>query len=176
MQSTVAILGIGNILEHDDGIAVYTAAYLQNNFTFTPEIDIINGGVEGINLLNIFMEYKTILILDALDIDDTPGSVYRIPASKLAGYGLNSGGAHELGVLQCLDILELLEKPLPHSCILGIVPHTIDVKIAISKQLSSTFETYIQTILKTLKQYHITAHQKMPHRSLENIIESFKNP
>ncbi|HHH72856.1 MAG TPA: hydrogenase maturation protease, partial [Sulfuricurvum sp.] len=108
-----ALLGVGNILEYDDGIAVYAAAYLEANYRFTPDVNIINGGVEGINLLDVFIEHDRILILDAIEIEDAPGSIYHIPAAELTGYGLNSGGAHEVGVLQCLDMLELMGRPQP---------------------------------------------------------------
>ncbi|HHD83588.1 MAG TPA: hydrogenase expression/formation protein, partial [Campylobacteraceae bacterium] len=50
------LLGIGNVLQKDDGIGVYAAEYLLRNYTFSPEISIINGGVEGIKLLDIFID------------------------------------------------------------------------------------------------------------------------
>lgn len=172
----LALLGVGNILEKDDGIAVYATRYLEKNFSFEPEIEIINGGVEGINLLNLFMQYDHIIILDAIEIDDTPGSIYHIPAEELTGYGLNSGGAHEIGVLQCFDILELMGKELPKSSILGIVPQEIDVFIGLSRVLQERFDTYIQTLLNILNNLEITAVKHAMTFSLEEIIEEFKNP
>ncbi len=41
------IIGIGNILEKDDGVGVYASTYLKRNFEFSPEIEIINGGSRG---------------------------------------------------------------------------------------------------------------------------------
>jgi len=172
----LAILGVGNILEKDDGVAVYATKYLEKNYTFSPQIDIVNGGVEGINLLNMFMEYKHIIILDAIEIDDEPGSIYHIPSHELTGYGLNSGGAHEIGVLQCFDILELMGKELPHSSVLGIVPKIIDVEIALSDVMQQKFSSYIQTLLKILEKENISIQQNTQLTSLEQIIEEFKDP
>lgn len=172
----LAILGVGNILEMDDGIAVYSTAYLESNFIFTPEIYIENGGVEGINLLNFFMEHDNILILDAIALDDKPGSIYHIPSQELTGYGLNTGGAHEVGVIQCIDMLELMDKPLPKSSILGIIPHTIDVHIGLTPLLHQKFDTYIKTILSILKKEGITVEQKENTLSLEDVINNFKHP
>ncbi len=173
----LAILGVGNILEKDDGVAVYATKYLEENYTFVPYIDIINGGVEGINLLNLFMEYEYILILDAIEIDDKPGSIYHIPSDKLTGYGLNSGGAHEIGVLQCFDILELMGKELPQSSVLGIVPHIIDVEIALSKTLTQIFPKYIDTLVNILEEkFMIEVCKNTQETSLQSIIEKFKNP
>ena len=175
-MSKIALLGIGNILEKDDGVAIYATQYLQKNYTFSPSIEIINGGVEGINLLNLFMEYEEILILDAIEIEDEPGSIYHIPSEKLTGYGLNSGGAHEIGVLQCFDILELMAKPLPKSSVIGIVPAEIDVAIALSKSIEEKFLTYIETIIKILQTKKIVVEKKSNSESLVTIIKNFRDP
>jgi len=175
-MNKLAILGVGNILEKDDGVAVYASKYLEQNYTFKPNIDIINGGVEGINLLNMFMEYEHIIILDAIEIDDEPGSIYHIPSHELTGYGLNSGGAHEIGVLQCFDILELMGKDIPKSSVLGIIPKEIDVYIGLSNVIEEKFLIYVDTLLKILKDLDIKINKNKKLISLENIIENFKNP
>ncbi len=172
----LAVIGVGNILEKDDGIAVYATKYLEKNYTFEPMIEIVNGGVEGINLLNMFMEYNHIIILDAIEIDDEPGSIYHIPSHELTGYGLNSGGAHEIGVLQCFDILELMGKKIPKSSVLGIIPQTIDVEIALSDLLNKKFDTYVNTLINILKKEGIEVNKNSLDISLADIIEEFKNP
>jgi hydrogenase maturation protease len=175
-MNKLAVLGVGNILEKDDGIAIYATKYIEENYTFEPSIEIVNGGVEGINLLNMFMEYPHIIILDAIEIDDKPGSIYHIPSHELTGYGLNSGGAHEIGVLQCFDILELLGKETPKSSVLGIVPKEIDVSISLSDVLYREFDIYIETLIKILEKNSIKVSKKSQINSLESIIENFKNP
>ncbi len=73
-------MGIGNILEKDDGVGVYASTYLKRNFEFFSKVEIINGGVEGIHLLNRLEEHKEILLLDAIEIEDNPSSIYLIPS------------------------------------------------------------------------------------------------
>ena len=172
----IVILGVGNILELDDGVAIYATKYLEENYIFEPSIDIINGGVEGINLLNLFMEYDYILILDAIEIDDTPGSIYHIPSEKLTGYGLNSGGAHEIGVLQCFDILELMGKKPPHSTVFGIVPEKIDVEIALTPTMQKKFPIYIEKLLEVIRSKNIYVQKNKNTKNLQSIIEIFKDP
>jgi len=172
-DTSPAVLGIGNILEYDDGIAVYASAYLEANFTFSPTIHIINGGVEGINLLDVFIEHQRIFVLDAIAIDDTPGSIYHIPAFELSGYGLNSGGAHEIGVMQCLDMLELMGKPLPEASVIGIVPQTIDVRIGLTDPLRAAFENYVNAIVKLLRAARIDVTPVLTPKPLEEIIDTF---
>ena len=169
------LLGIGNVLQKDDGIGVYAAEYLLENYTFTPDIQIVNGGVEGINLLDIFIDNDTVLILDTIAIDDTPGSIYNIPAKELGGYGLNSGSAHEIGVLQCLDMLDLQERPRPDANIVAIIPYEITFEFALSNLLQEKFDDYIRVILHDLHAKGITA-RKTADIPLEKIIMRFKDP
>ncbi|OQX76160.1 MAG: peptidase, partial [Epsilonproteobacteria bacterium 4484_65] len=60
----MVILGIGNVLQKDDGLGVYASTYIKQNYTFSEDVTIINGGVEGINLFSIMEENDHVLILD----------------------------------------------------------------------------------------------------------------
>lgn len=173
---SIVVLGVGNVLAEDDGIGIYTCAYLNANYTFTPDIEIINGGVEGINLLNLFMEHKRIIILDTINLDDDAGSIYNIPSFELSGYGLNSGGAHEVGVMQCLDMIELMGRPLPDSNVIGIIPKCITYRVGLSDTMLEQFHTYINTVISYLKTLNIYSKQNKSQISLEEIIETFKSP
>ncbi len=174
-DSKVVVLGIGNVLQKDDGIGVYAAEYLLHNYDFSPRVAIINGGVEGINLYDIFVENDDIVILDTIAIDDVPGSIYDIPSEELGGYGLNSGSAHEIGVLQCLDMLDLQGKPRPNSNIIAIIPQEITFSFDLSEILREKFDDYIRVILRDLEKRDVKATKKADI-SLERIIEKFKDP
>lgn len=174
-MSTV-VLGVGNVLAEDDGIGIYACTYLNANYTFEPAIEIINGGVEGINLLNLFMEHERIIILDTINLDDEAGSIYNIPSYELSGYGLNSGGAHEVGVMQCLDMLELMGHSLPESNVIGIIPKSITFHMGLSDTLSERFNSYIITVINYLKTINISSKLSESQKSLAEIIEEFKYP
>jgi len=173
---SIVVLGVGNVLEEDDGIGIYACAYLNANYTFSPDIEVINGGVEGINLLNLFLENDRIIILDTINLDDEAGSIYNIPSYELSGYGLNSGGAHEVGVMQCLDMIELMGHPLPESNVIGIIPQSITFHMGLSAELEKRFDDYIKTVINYLKTIGIEAVFNASSTNLTEIIEGFKYP
>jgi len=170
----MTILGIGNVLQKDDGLGVYASTYLKENYSFSEDITIINGGVEGINLFSILEQSSSVLILDTIELEDDPASIYLLPATELSGRGLNSGGAHEIGVIQCLDMLELQGKELPEATVLGIVPQHITFEIDLSDTLKEAFEGYIKVALNFLKKEGIEATPKESNTSLESIIGEVK--
>jgi len=172
----MVVLGIGNVLQKDDGFGVYVATYLQKNYDFFNRVEVINGGVEGINLFNIFLENKNILILDTLYLNDNPGEIYKIPSYELSGHGLNSGGAHEIGVIQCLDMLELQGKEIPKCTILGIIPQEITFDIALTPILHRKFEGYLNVALNYIKNEGFDFRKKDKTTTLQEIIELAKDP
>jgi hydrogenase maturation protease len=172
----MTLLGIGNVLQKDDGFGVYAARFLKENYRFTPDVRIIEGGVEGINLYNVLESDDKIVILDTVEIDDTPGSIYAVPADELRGRGINSGGAHEVGVLQVLDMLELQGKAVPETTVLGIVPQHITFDIALSETLRKVFDVYIETAIRRLENEGFFAEKAPRGVSLEHIIERTRRP
>ena len=170
------IIGIGNVLQKDDGLGVYAATYLNENYTFDTNIQIINGGVEGIHLLNVLEENDHIVILDCLQLDDTPASIYAIPAQEISGYGLNNGGAHEIGILQCMDMMELQGKALPEAIVIGIVPAEVTFAFGLSDEIVDAFEGYVSVVLQYLAKQGIVSTQKENTTPLAEIIDRAKDP
>ncbi len=168
------IIGIGNVLQKDDGLGVYASTYLQKNYIFTPNVHIINGGVEGIHLLNILEEANHLIILDSLELDDKPTSIYAIPAQEISGYGLNNGGAHEIGIIQCMDMMELQGKEVPKAIVIGIIPAEVTFEFGLSQELTEAFEGYISVVLQYLKKQNISYQQKEKTATLEEIIYEVK--
>ena len=172
----MTIIGIGNILQKDDGLGVYAATYLNENYTFSEEINIINGGVEGIHLLNVLEESSHVIILDCLQLNDEPASIYAIPAKEISGYGLNNGGAHEVGILQCMDMMELQGKEIPKAIVIGIVPKEVTFEFGLSQVLIDAFDAYISVVLQYLDKHEITYTQKESLNSLQTIMNRAKDP
>jgi hydrogenase maturation protease len=170
------IIGIGNVLQKDDGLGVYAASYLNENYIFNSDIKIINGGVEGIHLLNLLEENTHIVILDCLQLNDKPASIYAIPAKELSGYGLNNGGAHEIGILQCMDMMELQGKTLPEAIVIGMVPAEVTFTFGLSEEVVDAFEGYISVVIQYLTKQGIAHTTKERHTTLTEIIYRAKDP
>ena len=170
------IIGIGNILQKDDGMGVYAASYLHHNYTFSEDLEIINGGVEGIHLLNVLEENSHVVILDCLQLNDSPASIYAIPAPEISGYGLNNGGAHEIGIIQCMDMLEMQGKDIPEAIVIGIIPGEVTFEFGLSPELTDAFDAYISVVLQYLSKHGLEYTKKTDCISLSQIISKGKDP
>lgn len=147
-QKEILILGIGNILQKDDGIGVHIINELQNSWGDIPEnVEIVDGGTIGLDLLPVMKARKKIIIVDALKNGDLPGSIYRFPADHLVA-GNNILSLHEIGVKRIIDMLNLMGD-YPEIEIIGVVPEDISsLEIGLSDSLKEKIPVAIECILE----------------------------
>jgi len=166
-----AILSVGNILHKDEGIALYASKYLESNYSFHPRVDIIHS-VEGMSLLNIFMEYEEIIVLDVIGMEDAPGSMYQFPMATFRRFSTDED-ENEKSVLGCLNMIEHRGNSLPKVTLLAIVPESIEPEIGLSPSLFKPFEAYILMIVKTLEDKGFSCEAKAEKQTLASVIEGF---
>ena len=167
-----AILSIGNILHKDEGIASYASKYLESNYSLHPKVDIIHCGAKSMSLLNIFMEYEEIIVLDVIGIDDVAGSIYQFPMSTFRTFSTDEDD-NEMSVLGCLNLIENQGNVLPKVSLFAIIPDSIEAKIGLSDSLFKPFEAYILMIVKSLNDKGFTCEAKVEKQTIESVIASF---
>lgn len=171
-KKQLAILSIGNILHKDEGIALYASKYLESNYSLDPSIDVIHNDVEGKSLLNIFMEYEEIIVLDVVGIEDVAGSIYQFPMSTFRTFSTDEDN-DERGVLGCLNLMEHQNISLPKVSLFAIIPDVIEAKIGLSNSLFKPFEAYVLMIVKSLKDKGFSCEAKTEKQTLESVIAGF---
>lgn len=144
----ILILGIGNILHKDDGVGVHIINEMIDTIHDLPEeVEIFEGGTFGYDLLPVMSGRKKIVIVDALKINDKPGSVYRFPASHLADCN-NKFSLHDIGVKKIINMLMLMGES-PEIEIIGIVPEDINsLDIGISDSVKKSIPEAVECIMQ----------------------------
>ena len=151
IMKKIGIVGVGNVLFKDEGIGVFIVKYLQENYRFEPEIDLIDAGTLGFGLMSYLHEYDHIILIDTISIKDKPGSVFRLTPEQLSGIASYHQTAHEVEVLQMIELTPLTGK-MADTVVIGIIPENICVsEIGLTKTLEGTpFKTAITQIFKEL--------------------------
>jgi hydrogenase maturation protease len=143
----VLILGIGNILQSDDGLGVYIVnEIMDSDIELSDDVEIIDGGTAGFDLLHCMSDREKIIIVDALKVHDEPGSIYRFkPDQALLSKCMYS--LHEVGITEVLKMLNILGHN-PEVEIIGIVPGDIVTQeIIISDAVKESVPKAIELIL-----------------------------
>jgi hydrogenase maturation protease len=175
-MKSIVIVGIGNILFQDEGIGCYAGKYLEENYTFSQPIDIIDGGTLGFKLMTYYQSYDKVLIVDTVSVEDAPGSIYNLPADALMGLGSYRQTAHEVEVVEMLEICSLLDK-MAEVSVVGMIPEDIEsVNIDLTDTVKQAFPALIAEVLKELERVGVEVTPKTTHTSLESIITTYNSP
>ncbi|WP_428737227.1 HyaD/HybD family hydrogenase maturation endopeptidase [Sulfurimonas sp.] len=171
-----AIIGAGTIIFQDEGIGVYASKYIEQNYTFEDDVTLVDGGVLGFGLMPYYQEYDKVIILDTLTIEDSVGSIYNLPSEELLGLGSYKQTAHEVEIVEMLEICSLLEK-MADVNIIGIVPKDIlTVGVGLTDELKAQFDAFITVTMDEVKNSGIAYKKNETHVPLEVILEKYANP
>lgn len=170
------VIGVGNVLFKDEGIGIYASEYLKKNYAFEGDIEIIDGGTLGFKLMGYFQEYENVIILDTVSIEDKAGEIFILPSEVLLDLGTYRKTAHEVEVVEMLEICSLLENHA-NVTIIGIIPEDIEsVQIGLTKTMEERFNTYILNIVKEIEKLDIKVKEINNYtisKLVKNIIGSY---
>lgn len=171
-MSRSIVIGVGNMLFKDEGIGIYASEYIKQNYKFDDEtLEIIDGGTLGFKLMTYFQEYDNVIILDTVSIEDEVGGIYRLPSDVLLGLGNYRKTAHEVEIVEMLEIVSVLDSHAKVT-IIGIIPEDIvSVGIGLTEQMENRFEEFILNGIKEIESLGIKA-IKVNNISIEDVVKS----
>ncbi|TNF72199.1 MAG: hydrogenase maturation protease, partial [Bacteroidetes bacterium] len=119
-SQNILILGLGNILLGDEGVGVRVIEQLLTH-PLPEEIEVIDGGTAGYELINFFEGKEKVIIVDAVKTDDTPGSVYKMDLSVVQEDETVQLSLHQIGLKNVFKMASLMDLN-PEVTLVGIVP------------------------------------------------------
>ncbi len=154
-DSTIVLLGVGNILLTDEGLGIHVVNELRRNYTFTPAITIIDGGTMGMELLSYMRGMKKLLLVDAISGEGKPGTIYEFVHDELEDYFTEHISVHEVGMQDILRIRAIQEDPLEDAVVVGVEPETLDVGFEPSSVVQQSLPEVKERVLSVLKSWGV---------------------
>lgn len=155
-DNAVVLLGVGNILLTDEGLGVHVINDLKRDYTFTPAISLVDGGTMGMELLTYMRGMKKILLIDAINGGEAPGTVYAFPHKELERYFTEHISVHEVGMQDILRIRAIQEDPLEDAVVIGVEPLSLEVGFEPSEVVAKALPEVKERVIKTLESWGIT--------------------
>lgn len=143
------VLGLGNILHSDDGAGPGAAERLKRDSRLPDDVIVIEGGTLGLELLPELWDCSFLLVLDAVDVGQAPGTLIRLSREELNKLAC-SGNIHQLGVADLLVALRLLAQRPPELLLLGIQPETLEWGTRLSPRIEAGLTPLIEAALAEL--------------------------
>ena len=146
----ILILGLGNILLGDEGVGVRVAEQLLSH-PLPDEIEVIDGGTAGYELINFFEGKEKVIIVDAVKTNDTPGSVYKLDLALVQEDETVQLSLHQIGLKNVFKMASMMDLN-PEVTLIGIVPKDYqDYNIGLSEEVEKAIPLAIETVLKEIE-------------------------
>ena len=156
-SNPIVLLGVGNILLTDEGFGVHVVNQLREDYVFNPPITILDGGTMGMELLTYMRGMTKLLLVDAINGDDVPGTVYEFPHEEMNTYFTEAISVHEVGMQDILRIRALQEDPLEDAVVIGVEPESLELGLTLSDATQAAVEDVKARVLSVLSNWNVTA-------------------
>ena len=124
---TICVLGIGNVLWADEGFGVRCIEALQSRYEFAPHVQLIDGGTQGLYLIQHVQQASRLLIFDAIDYGLTPGTLKTVEGEDVPRFmGAKKMSLHQTGFQEVLMLAQLTEQFPRDVLLIGCQPEELD--------------------------------------------------
>ncbi len=177
MGKKIALIGSGNAFFKDEGIGLYGAKYIKENYIFEPSIEIVDGGTLGFLLMPLLQEFDEVIIINTeSDEGKEAGDIVIKTTDEFLDGTLVKKTANEVEIAEMLQICSLTEA-MAETTVISIVPKDIiSVEVALSEELKSAWRRYIDVTLEKIKALGVGVKKKEEEFTLEEILDIFANP
>lgn len=123
----ILVLGIGNILWADEGFGVRCVEALNAGWEFPPQVELMDGGTQGLYLLPYVQEADCLLVFDAVDYSDPPGTLREVVGDQVPRFmGVKKMSLHQTGFQEVLMAAELTDKLPSELVLIGVQPEELE--------------------------------------------------
>ena len=153
---SVLVLGLGNLLMSDDSVGVRAIQRLQSEYQAPEGVTLLDGGTLGLDLLPYIELADTLLIIDALEMQAPPGSLFRLEGDEVPRAFANKLSVHQMGLQDLLAVAEL-QGYVPQKLVVhGIQAGSIEMKLALSSPVEQAMESLNNAVIDELASWGIT--------------------
>ncbi len=116
-------LGVGNLLWADEGFGVRCVEALAQQFEIPENLTVADGGTQGLYLVDLMREYNPVLIFDAVDFGDAPGSIRVVENGDIPAFVAGRKvSLHQAGLQDVIACAKLLGDCAENMLLVGVQP------------------------------------------------------
>ncbi|GAB4356309.1 MAG: HyaD/HybD family hydrogenase maturation endopeptidase [Oricola sp.] len=123
----VLILGIGNLLWADEGFGVRAVEELHRTYAFEDNVRIMDGGTQGIYLVQYIRDADILVVFDAVDYGLAPATMKLVEGDEVPKFlGAKKISLHQTGFQEVLAMAEMMGEYPAHLLLIGVQPEELE--------------------------------------------------
>jgi hydrogenase maturation protease len=141
---------MGNILLEDEGLGIRALEVLQRDYVLPPGVELLDGGTTGMGLLDDISGREHLLVLDAVQTGEPPGTQVVMRGSDVPVYFGLRVTPHQLGLADVLATLELSDEAPGSVTVLGLVPESLELTLELSALIQQRLGSLVEAAVAEL--------------------------
>ena len=122
-QPNILVLGIGNILWADEGVGARALETFHALYRLPPNVNLLDGGTQGLYLVQFVQEADYLLVFDAIDYGLRPGALKIVQGDEVPKFtGAKKMSLHQTGFQEVLSAADLLGDYPEKLALIGCQP------------------------------------------------------
>jgi hydrogenase maturation protease len=154
------VLGLGNILLRDEGIGVQVVQRLQERYEFPLEVQVLDGGTLGMEILPYVEAAAQVVVVDAVEMGAEPGTTARFEGEDIPEFLSVKVSPHQMGLVDLLAVARLRDLYPEKLVLWGVQPDVIEVGLDLSPRVAEQVEVLVDKVLDELNGWGIEAARK----------------
>ncbi len=116
-------LGVGNLLWADEGFGVRCVEALAERYEIPDSLTVADGGTQGLYLVDMLRDHNPIVIFDALDFGDAPGTLRAVANEEIPAFvAAKKMSLHQAGLQDVIACAKLLGGCAEEMLLIGVQP------------------------------------------------------
>jgi hydrogenase maturation protease len=160
------VMGLGNLLQHDEGFGVYALQSLQARLGAQPGLEYIEGGVMGLDLLPLVEDCSHLLLLDAVDAGKPAGTLVELSKEEIPLYTGVKLSQHQVTFQEVLALVKLRDRVPAHIRLLGVQPADLSFGMQLSPLAAEKMPAVLDRAVAILQSWGLLPDLKFPPPAL----------
>ncbi len=149
MNGTV-VLGLGNLVHSDDGVGVHAIRAMELDPRVPAGVSLVDGGTQGLSLLPHLSGAERLIVIDAVDTGEKPGTVMRFEGKALRGIP-GKASVHQLGFADLMIASELIGGMPPEMIVIGVQPESTEWGVDLTPAVQAALQPMVKVVLQQLE-------------------------
>lgn len=146
----ILVLGVGNLLLSDEGLGLHVIERLQERYVVPAEVQVLDGGTLGMDLLYYLEGCQTLLIVDVVETGKAPGTLIRMEGDEVPAFLSIKVSPHQVGIPDMLFAAKLKGIDPPDIVLWGVQPESFDIGLELSPAVEATVDVLVDKIREEL--------------------------
>jgi len=145
----ILVLGLGNMLLSDEGVGIKALEELQRRYDYSGNVEIVDGGTIGLELLPYFEGRSHILIIDAVKTGKKPGTIVKIEDPP--AYFRTRTSPHQIGLADVMGVAAITDILPRDITLFGIEPKQISTGLDLSTEVAQNVSRLVEIVAAELE-------------------------